>query len=464
MATVQALVDVLAPVYGDRLTTNASVCNHHGQDESWHAMQPPDAVCFPATTDEVAAAVKACAAQRIPIIPFGAGSNVEGQVVAVHGGLCIDLSGMQRIVRVSAEDMDCTVEAGVTRSQLNSYLRETGLHFPIDPGADASLGGMAATRASGTNAVRYGTMRENVLSLKVVLPSGEIIETGGRARKSSAGYDLTHLLVGSEGTLGVITEVTLKLHPRPDAVSAARVQFESVDAAANAVIETLQCAIPVARIELMDVAQIAAINAYSQTDFSETPTLFVEFHGSAAAVTEQAQAFGEICSGHGSSAFDWTADADERNRMWKARHDAAYAAAAIRPGCSAVATDVCVPISRLADCIRETRQDADASCHFPTMMCGHVGDGNFHFVFVIDPSMPDEVQQMNATHERLIKRVLAMGGTCTGEHGVGLGKQKYLLAEFGAAGLRAMRAIKVALDPGNIMNPGKKLPDPENCH
>ena len=362
MSVFQSLLHELSCVYADRITNNAAICEHHGRDESWHAMQAPDAVCFPTTTDEVRAAVVACASRKIPLIPFGAGSNVEGQVVAVNGGLCIDVSRMQRILRVSAEDMDCTVEAGVTRSQLNSYLRETGLQFPIDPGADASIGGMAATRASGTNAVRYGTMRENVLSLKVVLPSGEVIETGGRARKSSAGYDMTHLFVGSEGTLGVITEVTLKLHPRPDAISAARVQFSSVEAAASAVIETLQCAIPVARIELLDAAQIAAINAYSKTTFTEVPTLFVEFHGSPSAVAEQAETFGEICSGHDSSGFEWTADAEERSRMWKARHDAAYAAAAIRPGCSAVATDVCVPISRLAECIGETRADADESC------------------------------------------------------------------------------------------------------
>ncbi|MEM7704430.1 MAG: FAD-linked oxidase C-terminal domain-containing protein [Pseudomonadota bacterium] len=464
MAEVQALIGDLTPVYGDRITTNTTVREHHGQDESWHTMQPPDAVCFPTTTEEVAAAVKACAERKVPIIPFGTGTNVEGQVVAVQGGLCIDLSRMQKIVRVSAEDMDCTVEAGVTRSQLNSFLRDTGLQFPIDPGADASIGGMAATRASGTNAVRYGTMRDNVLSLRVVLPSGEIIETGGRARKSSAGYDLTHLLVGSEGTLGIITEVTLKLHPRLEAVSAARVQFASVEAAANAVIETLQCAIPVARIELLDAAQVAAINAYSKTSFAESPTLFVEFHGTQAGVAEQAQTFGEICEDHQCAAFDWTVDADERREMWKARHDAAYAASAIRPGCSAVATDVCVPISRLAECIGETRADADKHCDFPTMLAGHVGDGNFHFVYVIDPDNPAEVQTMHDCHERLIERVLAMGGTCTGEHGVGLGKQKYLLSEFGAATLRAMQAVKAALDPDLIMNPGKKLPDPASYH
>ncbi|EED36398.1 D-lactate dehydrogenase (cytochrome) 1 [Luminiphilus syltensis NOR5-1B] len=464
MVQIEPLVTELTPLYGDRITTNPTICEHHGKDESWHPMQAPDAVCFPATTEEVAAAVKACAEHRIPIIPFGAGSNVEGQVIAVQGGLCIDLSRMQTIIRVSPEDMDCTVEAGVTRSQLNSYLRETGLQFPIDPGADASLGGMAATRASGTNAVCYGTMRENVLSLRVVLPSGEIIETGGRARKSSAGYDLTHLMVGSEGTLGIITEVTLKLHPRPEAVSAARVQFDSVEAAANAVIETLQCAIPVARIELLDAAQIAAINAYSKTSFAEMPTLFVEFIGSPSSVQEQAELFGTICSQHECSAFDWTADSDERSQMWKARHDAAYAAGAIRPGCSAVATDVCVPISRLAECIGATRADADQHCKFPTMLAGHVGDGNFHFVYVVDPNKPDEVRVMHECHERLIERVLAMGGTCTGEHGIGLGKQKYMLSEFGAATLGAMQAIKTALDPHGIMNPGKKLPDPTTYH
>ncbi|MEM1396067.1 MAG: FAD-linked oxidase C-terminal domain-containing protein [Pseudomonadota bacterium] len=452
------LLNALAAVFGHRLTTNRVIREQHGRDESSHQMRPPDAVCFPETNEEVAAAVSLCAESDCPIVPFGTGTNVEGQVVAVRGGLCIDVSRMNSILRVSPEDLDCTVQAGVTRNQLNEELRATGLFFPIDPGADASLGGMTATRASGTNAVRYGTMRENVMGAKVVLADGRILDAGGRARKSAAGYDLAHLIVGSEGTLGVITEVTLRLHPIPEAISAARVCLDSVDDAANAVIATLQSAIPVARIELIDALQMAAINAYSKTTYAEQPTLFVEFHGSPSSVEEQARAFCEICRDFGASDFAWTANTEERSKMWKARHDAAYAANAFRAGARSVASDVCVPISRLAECIAETRADAEASCSFPTMTVGHVGDGNFHFVFILDTEDPDEVRQMNDTHERLIERALRMGGTCTGEHGVGLGKQKYMESEFGVVGLQAMHAVKAALDPKGIMNPGKKLP------
>lgn len=454
----------LSDRFGDRLSTAQAIRDQHGSDESWHQTQAPDAVLFARSTEEVAAALKICNAQNIPVIPFGTGTNVEGQVVATHGGICIDLSQMNTILRVGAEDMDCTVQAGVTRNQLNTYLRDTGLFFPIDPGADASIGGMAATRASGTNAVRYGTMRENVMSVKAVLANGDVIETGSRARKSAAAYDLTHLLVGSEGTLGIITEVTLRLHPRPEASSAARVQFDDIETAVNAVILTMQSAIPVARIELLDDVQIRAINAYSKTDYAERPTLLVEFQGTPGGVEEQARAFGEICDAVGGAEFVWTADPDERRIMWQARHDAAYAAMAMRPGCKASASDVCVPISRLADCIVQTREDAAANSDLTTMIAGHVGDGNFHFVFLIDPADAREIEQMNAVHARLIDRALAMGGTCTGEHGIGLGKKNYLLRECGAEAVRAMAAIKAALDPNGIMNPGKKLPDPELYH
>ena len=443
---------------GERLSTNASVLDLHGHDESWHATEPPHAVAFPQSVEEVAAIVAVCNELRVPVIPFGTGTGMEGHVVAVQGGICIDLSQMNQILEVNQEDFDCRVQAGVTRNQLNEHLRNSGLFFSVDPGADASIGGMAATRASGTNTVRYGTMRENVLSLKVVMADGSVIKTAGRARKSAAGYDLTHLFVGSEGTLGIIVEVTVRLHPVPESVTAASVYFEDIENAVAAVQLTMQSNIQMARIELLDSAQMAAINNYSKTNYPAKPTLFVEFHGTQAGAQEQATLFGEVCDEFGGGGFAWTANTEERSRMWSARHDAAYAAAAVRPGARAIATDVCVPISRLAECIRATREDAEQRSNLTTMLAGHVGDGNFHFVLLVDKDNPEELVQVKDIYSRLIKRALEMEGTCTGEHGIGIGKQQYLIDEFGVETINVMRAIKSALDPKSIMNPGKKIP------
>ena len=456
-ATQQA-IELIRERLGDRVSTNPAILEHHGHDESWHQGIPPDAVCFVRSIEEVSHIAATCSRLNIPLIPFGTGTGMEGHVVAVHGGISVDLSAMNEILDVNTEDFDCTVQAGVTRNQLNEHLRSTGLFFSVDPGADASIGGMAATRASGTNTVRYGTMRENVLRMKVVLADGRVITTAGRARKSAAGYDLTHLFVGSEGTLGIIVEVTVKLHGVPAAISAASVCFDGIDNAVQAVIMTMQSNIPMARIELLDGAQMAAINRYSRTDYAEKPTLFVEFHGSESAVSEQAAAFGEICSEHAGSAFAWTANTEERSTMWQARHNAAYAAMAVRPGARVLATDVCVPISRLAECIQQTRLDVERSCTLTTMLAGHVGDGNFHLVFILDPDSEEDFEQMQALYGRLIGRALAMDGTCSGEHGIGIGKRRYLVDEFGRDALDVMVAIKDALDPMGIMNPGKKLP------
>ena len=453
----QALEE-LRGLLGDRLSTNESVRDHHSRDESWHQACPPDAVCFVNDMDEVSRTMKICSRHKIPVIPFGAGTGLEGGTVAHEGGICIELANMNSIVRVNAEDMDCVVQPGVTRKQLNKYLRDSGLFFPIDPGADASLGGMAATRASGTNAVRYGTMRENVLSLKVVMADGSIVSTGHRARKSAAGYDLTHLFVGSEGTLGIIVELTLRLHGRPEAISSARVYFDDVDGAVNTAIQTIQCGIPIARVELLDSAQMRAINQYSRTSFPEKVTLFLEFHGSDASVKEQAETVGEICADFGGSEFEWTAFEEQRSEMWDARHSAAYAAMAVKPSAKAYATDVCVPISSLADCIRETREDVERSTSMPSFLLGHIGDGNFHYVFLIDPDDPLEFELVMQLSERMVQRAIRMGGTCTGEHGIGLGKQKYLQLEFGETGLELMRTLKRAMDPHNLMNPGKLVP------
>ena len=410
-------------------------------------------MCFVRSTDEVAAVVRLCARYKTPVIAFGTGTSLEGHVAALKGGVCIDLSQMNRILRVSAEDLDATVEAGVTRKQLNEYLRDTGLFFPIDPGADASLGGMAATRASGTNAVRYGTMRENVLSLTVVLADGRVIRTARRARKSAAGYDLTRLFVGSEGTLGVITEVTLRLYGIPEAISAAVCPFPTIEDAVNAVILTIQSGVPVARIELLDEAQIEAINRYSKLDHRVAPTLFFEFHGSDAGVAEQVAMVRQIAGEYGGSDFRWATTPEERSKLWQARHDAYYAALALRPGSQGWATDVCVPISRLAECIAETKRDLAAS-PIPSALVGHVGDGNFHLVFMIDPKEPQEIAEASRLNERMVARALAMEGTCTGEHGVGYGKIDFLPAEHGEA-VEVMRLVKRALDPDNLMNPGK---------
>ena len=449
----QAVISELESLLGERLSTSAAVREHHGKDESYHKPEPPDAVVFPSTSEEVAEIVKICARHGTPIIPFGTGTSLEGHVMARHGGVCVDVSGMNEVLRVSTDDLDCTVQPGVTRKQLNEYLRDTGLFFPIDPGADASLGGMTATRASGTNAVRYGTMRENVLGLGVVLADGRIIRTSGRARKSSAGYDLTRLFVGSEGTLGVITEITLKLFGIPEAISSAVCSFADIEGAVNTVILTIQSGIPVARIELLDEVQMDAVNRYSKLGYPVQPTLFLEFHGSEAGVREQAEAVHDIAADHGGSGFQWTANTEERNRLWQARHDAAYACLALRPGAKAWATDVCVPISRLAECIMDTKRDL-AQSFLTAPLVGHVGDGNFHLIFLIDPDDPKEVAEAERLNERLVMRALAMEGTCTGEHGIGYGKMDFLIAEHGEA-VSVMRMIKAALDPRNIMNPGK---------
>ncbi len=444
----------LRHMFGDRFSTGASVLEQHSHDESWHHPQAPHAVVWPETSQEVASIVDICSRHAMPVIPFGTGTSLEGQVVATAGGVSIDMMRMNRILRVSSEDLDATVEAGVTRKQLNEHLRDQGLFFPVDPGADASIGGMAATRASGTNAVRYGTMREVVLALKVVMPDGRIVETARRSRKSAAGYDLTRLFVGSEGTLGVITEVTVRLFGIPEAVSAATVSFPDIASAVDAVIVTIQSGLSMARIELLDELQIEAINAFSGLDNPVAPTLFLEFHGTTDGVGEQAQRMGEICQGFGGSDFVWVTRQEDRNRLWQARHDAAWAAKALRPGCAMWPTDVCVPISRLAECIVATKEDLETT-HIPAPIAGHVGDGNFHLVFLIDPDDPAELAEAERLNTRLVRRALAMDGTCTGEHGVGLGKMAFLEEEHGAAAVDLMRQMKLALDPGNIMNPGK---------
>jgi D-lactate dehydrogenase (cytochrome) len=452
-ATVERSVSTLKELLGDRLSTAHAVRDHHGHDESYHETHAPDAVAFPESTEEVARIVEICAANRIPVVPYGTGTSLEGQVAALHGGICIDLSRMNAIVAVNVEDLDATVQAGVTRKQLNEHLRDTGLFFPIDPGADASLGGMTATRASGTNAVRYGTMRENVLALTVVTADGRIIRTARRARKSAAGYDLTRLFVGSEGTLGVITEVTVRLYGIPEAMSAAVCSFPDIGGAVNTVIATIQAGVPVARIELLDDLQMDACNRYSGLSYAVAPTLFLEFHGSTAGVAEQAETVHAIAAEFGAGDFQWTTRTEERSRLWQARHDAAYAALALRPGSRMWATDVCVPISRLAECILETKRDlADSFLLAP--LVGHVGDGNFHLVFLFDPSVQREVAEVERLNERLVLRALAMDGTCTGEHGVGTGKMRFLTAEHGEA-VSLMRTLKRAFDPENIMNPGK---------
>lgn len=451
-----AALHELEALFGDRLSLSAAVRDHHGRDLSYHAPAAPDAVAFPQSTEEVAAAVRICAAHALPVIPFGAGTSLEGHVTAPFGGLSLDLSNMNRIVSVHQEDMDVTVEAGVTRKQLNEHLRDTGLFFPIDPGADATIGGMAATRASGTNAVRYGTMRENVLALTVVLADGRVIRTAQRARKSAAGYDLTRLFIGSEGTLGVITEVTLRLHGQPEAISAAVLDFETLEGAVNTVIATIQCGIPMARIELLNAAQIRALNNYSRLDYPERPTLFLEFHGSEAGVREQVEMFDQIARDFGGGTMQWATRTEDRNRLWQARHDAALACMAMRPGAALMATDVCVPISRLADCILESEEDLLAH-GIDAPIVGHVGDGNFHISFSFDPDDPAEISVIRKLNERLVARALAMDGTCTGEHGVGIGKRDFLVAEHGEDALSVMAAIKQALDPKGIMNPGKIL-------
>jgi D-lactate dehydrogenase (cytochrome) len=449
----QSLLAALRKLLGDRLSTSAAICAQHGKDESYHAPHAPDAVAFARNTEEVSAIVSLCAECATPVIAFGAGTSLEGHVAALAGGICLDLSQMNRILRVNPEDLDATVEAGVTRKQLNEHLHDTGLFFPIDPGADASLGGMAATRASGTNAVRYGTMRENVLALTVVLADGRVIRTARRARKSAAGYDLTRLFIGSEGTLGIITELSVRLYGIPEAISAAVCGFPTLEDAVNTVILTIQNGIPVARIELLDETQIAAINKYSKLDYKVSPTLFFEFHGTVAGVAEQAEAVEAIAGEHGGADFRWATAPEDRSKLWQARHDAYYAALALRPGSKGWATDVCVPISRLAECISETKRDL-AGSSIPSALVGHVGDGNFHIVFMIDPNRPEEIAEASRLNDSMVARALAMEGTSTGEHGVGYGKMEHLVSEIGE-GVSVMRAIKRALDPANILNPGK---------
>ncbi len=452
------VIDALKAIVGDRVTTSEAVREHHSHGESWHPAGLPEAVVFPMSTEEVAATVKLCATLRNPIVPFGMGSSLEGHVNAIHGGVSIDLTRMTRVLRLSPEDLDITVEAGLTRLKLDAHLKNTGLMFPIDPGADATIGGMTATRASGTTAVRYGTMRENVLGLTVVLADGRVIRTGGRARKSSSGFDLTRLFVGSEGTLGVITEVTLRLYGRPEAVRAAVCPFESMAGAANTVIQTIQLGIPVARIEIIDEAQLRVVNAYSKTNYPLAPTLFFEFHGiSETAVEDQIRAVEEIAREHGAKGFKWAASLEDRNTLWQARHNAYYATVASRPGARAWTTDICVPISHLAECINETQADI-AAAKVVAPLVGHAGDCNFHLIIMLDPDDKEEFATISRLSERLVERALKFGGTCSGEHGVGVGKLKYLEAEHGGA-LDVMRAIKRAIDPNNLMNPGKLIPE-----
>ncbi len=442
--------------FGKRVVTSRNVREQHGRDVVHHESFPPDAVVFPASTEEVAEIVRICAQHETPVIPYGAGTSLEGHIAALHGGVCIDLSQMDEILEINEKDLDCRVQAGVTRELLNSRLRDTGMFFPIDPGANASIGGMAATRASGTNAVRYGTMRDNVLGLTIVTSDGQIIQTGCRARKSSAGYDLTGLLVGSEGTLGVITEVQLRLYGIPEAISAAVCAFESLAGAIDTVILAIQLGIPVARIELLDEVQIEAVNRHSKLSHAVKPTLFFEFHGTESSVREQAALLLEIANDHGGGDFQWAVKTEERNALWRARHEAFWAAKELRPGTEAWTTDVCVPISNLAPCILETKDDIKAS-GLVAPIVGHVGDGNFHLIILVDSDNPDEVTKAHNLNTRLVARAQAFDGTCTGEHGIGYGKLKFMESEHGAA-INIMRSIKAALDPSCIMNPGKTIP------
>jgi len=447
------VLDALAAVLGDRLSTQRALLDQHAEDESFHPPHPPQAVAFPRTTEEVSQVVKICAAHAVPIIPFGAGTSLEGHVHALRGGVSISLSGMKAVLRVDPEDMDCRVQAGLTRKELDRHLKGSGLFFPVDPGADATLGGMTATGASGTTTVRYGAMRQNVLGLTVVLPDGGVIRTGGRARKSSAGYDLTRLFVGSEGTLGVITEVALRLHGVPESVAAVVWSFPALSEAVQAVILTIQMGVPIARVELLDEVQMEALNRFAGLDYPMQPTLFFEFHGSPAAVTEHADAVEEISSELGGSGSARATLLEDRNALWAARHEAYYASLALRPGSRGWPTDVCVPISRLAECILETRRDIDGEGLLAPIV-GHVGDGNFHVLFVVDPDDALEMERARRVNERMIRRAIEMGGTCTGEHGVGYGKSAFLELEHGAA-VSVMRSIKRTLDPLGLMNPGK---------
>ena len=461
--TQTTLPDALSLALGEhfqqRFSRGESTRLQHGRDESVHHPQAPDGVVMAESTDEVVLTLKLCAAHGVPVIPYGVGSSVEGHVLAPQGGISLDLSSMNQVLAIHAEDGDATVQAGVTRKQLNDALKGSGLFFPIDPGADATLGGMAATRASGTNAVRYGTMRDNVMATTTVLADGRVMKTGGRARKSSAGYDLTRLLVGSEGTLGIMTELTVKLYPIPEAISAAVCTFPDIDSAVQTVIQTIQLGIPVARIELLDALSLKAINLFSKTTLSEAPTLFFEFHGSPASVAEQAETVQAIADELGGANFAWATHPEDRSRLWQARHDAYFACLQLKPGCRCFPTDVCVPISRLAECIAATNEDI-AQVGIPIALFGHVGDGNFHLVVLVDTGNDKEMAEAAWISQRVVERAIAMEGTCTGEHGIGLGKRKYLPLEHGDVAVDVMRAIKQALDPKNLMNPGKILPPP----
>jgi D-lactate dehydrogenase (cytochrome) len=447
------LFDELHGLLGERATASRGVREHHGKDESYFPYAPPDAVVFPESTEEVRAIVGLCRRHRTPVIPFGVGTSLEGHVLAIRGGVCVDLSRMNKVLAVHEADLDAVVQAGVTRKQLNEHIRHTGLFFPVDPGADATLGGMAATRASGTNAVRYGTMRENVLAMTVVLADGRVIATSRRSRKSAAGYELTRLFVGSEGTLGIITELTVRLYAVPEATSAAVCSFPDIAGAVNTVIQTLQAGIPIARSEALCGTTMKAINAYSKTSYREQPTLFLEFHGTRASVEEQAKAVQEIARENGGMDFEWTTKAEERNRLWNARHQAYFACLQLRPGTRAVSTDVCVPISRLTECIVETSKDIERAS-MPIPLFGHVGDGNFHCEILIRPDNQGDLDEARRFNERVVNRALAMEGTCTGEHGIGFGKMPSLRKELGEA-VDLMASLKRAIDPENLMNPGK---------
>jgi D-lactate dehydrogenase (cytochrome) len=453
-ATIDAVVAELTALFGNRVGTSRAVREQHANTTTWVVGAPPDAVVFPQSVEDVQQVVRICARQRVPVIPFGAGTSFEGHVNAPLGGISVDLKDMNRVIEVHAEDFDCVVEPGVTRKQLNDHLRDQGLCFPVDPGADASLGGMASTRASGTTAVRYGTMRDNVLALKVVLPNGELVSTSRRARKSSAGYDLTRLIVGAEGTLGVVTELTLKLHPIPEATASGVCRLPTVKACCNAAIMAIQSGIPMARVELVDPMQIRVCNAYSKLSLPERPTLFVEFHGTEAGVAEQSERFGEIVRECGGGAFEWATKVEDRNRLWQARHDVFWAAKTYRAGAQVVVTDVCVPISRLAESVTATQEDIERSGLIAPIV-GHLGDGNFHACVLVMMDDAGEVARARAFIQRLAERALAMEGTCTGEHGIGEGKKHLLVPEHGRAAVETMRAIKLALDPAGIMNPGK---------
>ncbi len=452
-----AFIDAMSTRFGARFTLSEAVRAHHGHDESHFPDALPDAVVFVHSTEETAAVVRCCREFAVPVIAFGTGSSLEGHILPVRGGISVDFSEMNKVLDIRVADLDVVVQPGVTRKQLNTELHGTGLFFPIDPGADASLGGMAATRASGTNAVRYGTMRENVLGLTAVMADGSVIHTGGRARKSSAGYDLTRLLIGSEGTLGLITELAVRLHPLPEAVSAAVCAFPDVVSAVNTVIQTIQLGIPVARIELVDDLTVKALNRYSKTSLREAPMLFFEFHGTPASVEEQARTVQDVAGEYGGLDFEWAHRPEDRSRLWAARHDVYFASINLRPGCRGLTTDVCVPISRLADCVGATRADIDASGLIAPIV-GHVGDGNFHTVILVDPHDDAEIARAEALNRRIVERALDMGGTCTGEHGIGFGKQGFMLREHGAPAIEVMRQIKRALDPDDLLNPGKILP------